>query len=135
MNPLKIEQTNVSPFINLNPSLGIYLLAGYSRPENVRDFYFPIINWLESFKKEQLEIKETGKTLNPINFDFKFIYFNSSSAKFLYDIVILLNEMQKAGLPININWHFDKDDDELREAGEELSDMAQVPFKFIEINS
>ena len=43
--------------------------------------------------------------------------------------------MQKAELPISINWHFDKDDDELREAGEELSDMAQVPFKFIEINS
>lgn len=135
MNPLKIEQTNVSPFVNLNSSLGIYILAGYSRPENVRDFYFPVISWLENFKNEQVELKKSGKVLDPINFDFKFIYFNSSSAKFLYDIVIMLNEMQKEQLPVNINWHFDKDDDELREAGEELSDMAQVPFKFIELNS
>lgn len=134
MNPLKIEQTNVSPFVNLNPGLGIYVLAGYSRPENVRDFYFPVITWLEDFKNELVATKQSGKTLSQINFDFKFIYFNSSSAKFLYDIVILLNEMQKADLPVSINWHYDKDDDELKEAGEELSDMAQVPFKFIEIN-
>lgn len=135
MNPLKIEQTNVSPFVNLDPSRGVFILGGYSRPENVRDFYFPIISWLDEFKNELIDLKNKGQLLSQFNFDFKFIYFNSSSAKFLYDIVILLNEMQKAELPISINWHFDKDDDELREAGEELSDMAQVPFKFIEINS
>lgn len=135
MNPLKIEQTNVSPFVNLDASLGVYILAGYSRPENVRDFYFPIINWLDEFKKTLVETKKSGKLLDPVNFDFKFIYFNSSSAKFLYDIVIMLNEMQKEELPVNINWYYDKDDDELREAGEELSDMAQVPFKFFEINA
>lgn len=135
MIPLKIEQTNVSPFVNFNTGLGIYTIAGYSRPENVRDFYYPVVEWLDKFKSELLVQKNEGKTINPINFDFKFIYFNSSSAKFLYDIVIILNEMQKVGLPVNINWHFDKDDDELREAGEELSDMAQVPFRFIEINS
>jgi len=135
MNPLKIEQTNVSPFVNFDTSLGTYILAGYSRPENVRDFYFPIINWLDEFKKTLIESKKAEKSIDPVNFDFKFIYFNSSSAKFLYDIVILLNDMQKEGLPININWYYDKDDDELREAGEELSDMAQVPFKFFEINA
>ncbi|MGE0077583.1 MAG: DUF1987 domain-containing protein [Bacteroidales bacterium] len=133
MNPLKIEQTNVSPFVHFNPKLEVYELAGYSRPENVRDFYFPVINWLDEFKNDQIARKNAGESLSTINFDFKFIYFNSSSAKFLYDIVIILNEMQKLELPININWHYDKDDDELREAGEELSDMAQVPFKFIEI--
>lgn len=134
MNPLKIEQTNVSPLVNFNPTLGIYVMAGYSRPENVRDFYMPIIDWLSEFKDSLCQSKNKGEMLNHIDFDFKFIYFNSSSAKFLYDIVIILNEMQKLSLPISINWHFDKEDDELREAGEELSDMAQVPFKFIEIN-
>ncbi|MCB8965119.1 MAG: DUF1987 domain-containing protein [Bacteroidales bacterium] len=134
MNPLKIEQTNVSPLVNFNPTLGIYVMAGYSRPENVRDFYMPIIDWLSEFKDSLCQSKNKGEMLSHIDFDFKFIYFNSSSAKFLYDIVIILNEMQKLSLPISINWHFDKEDDELREAGEELSDMAQVPFKFIEIN-
>lgn len=133
MNPLKIEQTNVSPFVNFDPSLGTYILAGYSRPENVRDFYFPIVSWLDEFKNELITLQNSGNSLSPINFDFKFVYFNSSSAKFLYDIVIILNEMQKLNLPVSINWYFDKDDDELREAGEELSDMAQVPFRFIEI--
>lgn len=133
MSPLKVEQTNVSPFINFNPALGIFVLAGYSRPENVRDFYFPVVSWLDDFKSELVDAKRLGESISPINFDFKFIYFNSSSAKFLYDIVILLNEMQRAELPVSINWFFDKDDDELREAGEELSDMAQVPFKFIEV--
>ena len=69
--------------------------------------------------------------IQPIEFQFKLVYFNSSSAKFLYDIIIILNQIQKAKVPLNINWYYDKDDSELREAGEDLSELAQVPFNFV----
>ncbi|MGD9976468.1 MAG: DUF1987 domain-containing protein [Bacteroidales bacterium] len=134
MNSLKIEQTNASPLINFDLESRMFLISGYSRPENVRDFYYPIVEWLDNFKTEQVAAKQAGENIPPLNFDFKFIYFNSSSAKFLYDIIILLDEMQRAGINVAINWHYDKDDDGLREAGEELSDMAQITFRFIENN-
>ncbi len=131
MTSLVLEQSNTTPQVNFNPEEGVLSLSGYSRPENVRDFYTPIISWLEDFKKEITEKISLGKPINPMEFQFKLIYFNSSSAKFLYDIVILLNEIQKYNVPLSINWYYDKEDSELREAGEELSELSQVKFNFI----
>ncbi len=133
MEPLKKEGTNISPRVSFDNTTRILELSGYSRPENVRDFYMPLLQWIEDFRDSILKSK-TEAEIEPITFKFKFIYFNSSSAKFIYDIILLLSNIQKEGIPIKIYWHFDEDDDELREAGEELSEMAHVPFFFVEIN-
>jgi len=42
--------------------------------------------------------------------------------------------MQKSDIPLKIYWYFDEDDDELREAGEELSEMSSVPFHYVEVS-
>jgi hypothetical protein len=97
----------------------------------VRDFYFPLIQWLDELNNWIKNNKSLNVEVEPFTFKFKLIYFNSSSAKFIYDIIILLNGFQKEGFSIKIYWYFDEDDDELREAGEELSDMANVPFYYI----
>lgn len=106
-------------------------ISGYSRPENVRIFYEPVLNWLETFKSNLLDKMKSEERIEPISFNFKLIYFNSSSAKFLYDVVIILNEIQLFDIPLSINWYYDKEDSELREAGEDLSELAQVRFNFI----
>jgi hypothetical protein len=133
MNALSVEPTTISPQVIFDADKGVFTISGYSRPENVRDFYSPILSWLESFRNLIFQQQLEGKHISPIVFNFNLIYFNSSSAKFLYDIVILLNEIQQKGIDLTINWHYSKDDSELREAGEDLSDMAQVPFVFIEL--
>ncbi|MEW5845945.1 MAG: DUF1987 domain-containing protein [Bacteroidota bacterium] len=131
MNPLVLKSSNATPQIDFNPSVNILTISGYSRPENVRDFYIPILDWLDSYSKELLEKNSKGENIQPIEFQFKLVYFNSSSAKFLYDIIISLNQIQNAGIPLTINWYYDKEDSELREAGEDLSELAQVPFNFV----
>lgn len=131
MTSLVLEQSNTTPQVNFNPEEGVLSLSGYSRPENVRDFYSPIISWLEDLKKEVTEKISQGKSIKPIEFQFKLIYFNSSSAKFLYDILIILNEFQQANVPLTISWFYDKEDSELREAGEDLSELSQVKLNFI----
>jgi hypothetical protein len=132
MKSLHINGTAVSPMVDFNLETRVLEISGYSRPENVRDFYFPLIEWLDELAKLMI----SNKTLNPdidlFSFKFKFVYFNSSSAKFIYDIIILLNGFQNDGFPLKIYWYFDEEDDELREAGEELSDMANVPFYYVE---
>ncbi|MHC1703769.1 MAG: DUF1987 domain-containing protein [Tenuifilaceae bacterium] len=132
MKPLTIEGTNVSPKVLFEPETKSLEISGYSRPENVRDFYFPLIQWIDEFDSFLANAKQLSTEIEPISFKFKFIYFNSSSAKFIYDIIIMLNGIQQRGVPLKIYWYFDEDDDELREAGEELSDMANVPFLFVE---
>ncbi|HBI80696.1 MAG TPA: hypothetical protein DDY04_01775 [Bacteroidales bacterium] len=131
MNPLILQASSSTPYIDFNPNENRLTISGYSRPENVRDFYIPILDWLENYRNELKDKKEKEEQIQPIEFDFKFVYFNSSSAKFLYDIIILLNQIQKDGIPLTINWYYDKDDSEFREAGEDLSELAQVTFNFV----
>jgi len=132
MKSLHITGTAVSPTVDFNLETRVLEISGYSRPENVRDFYFPLIQWLDDLNTFQANNRKLNIDLEPYSFKFKFVYFNSSSAKFIYDIIILLNGFQKDGFPLKIYWYFDADDDELREAGEELSDMANVPFSYVE---
>lgn len=132
MKPLQINGTTVSPSVFFDPDTKVFEIGGYSRPENVRDFYFPLIQWIDEFDSFLANAKALSTAIEPISFKFKFIYFNSSSAKFIYDIIIMLNNIQQTGIPLKIYWYYDEDDDELREAGEELSDMANVPFSFVE---
>jgi len=132
MESLHINGTLVSPTVDFNLEARVLEISGYSRPENVRDFYFPLIQWLDELNNSLSINKSVNIDIEPFTFKFKFVYFNSSSAKFIYDIIIMLNGFQNDGLPLKIYWYYDEDDDELREAGEELSDMANVSFSYVE---
>ncbi len=132
MKSFIINETSVSPAVDFNLETRVLELSGYSRPENVRDFYFPLIQWLDELNTVQMKNRSMNIDIEQFTFKFKFVYFNSSSAKFIYDIIIMLNGFQKDGFPIKIYWFYDSDDDELRESGEELSDMANVPFFYVE---
>jgi len=133
MKSLHITGTSVSPTIDFNLETRVLEISGYSRPENVRDFYFPLIQWLDDLNNSLTINKTINTDIEPFTFKFRLIYFNSSSAKFIYDIIIMLNGFQNDGFPLKIYWYYDEDDDELREAGEELSDMANVPFLYVEV--
>ncbi|HCT29166.1 MAG TPA: hypothetical protein DIW31_00160 [Bacteroidales bacterium] len=132
MKSYSVNGTLVSPAVDFNIETRVLEISGYSRPENVRDFYFPLIQWLDDLNVFLVNNRSLNVSIEPFTFKFKFIYFNSSSAKFIYDIIIMLNNFQKDGFPMKIYWYYDADDDELREAGEELSDMANVPFFYVE---
>jgi len=132
MKSYYVSGTPVSPTVDFNIDTRVLEISGYSRPENVRDFYFPIIQWLDELNTFLVNNRSMNTSIEPFTFNFKFIYFNSSSAKFIYDIIIMLNSFQKDGFPLKLYWYYDADDDELREAGEELSDMANVPFFYVE---
>ncbi|NQU80780.1 MAG: DUF1987 domain-containing protein [Bacteroidetes bacterium] len=133
MEPLIILATKVTPGIILDPYNDNFEISGISRPENVREFYFPVINWLNEFEKEVLDkkvIKFDKK--HPLNFNLKMNYFNSSSAKFLYDVMSELVRFHKKGHVIRILWYFEKEDEDMKYAGEEMSELLEVPFQFIE---
>lgn len=136
MESLIIEETDKTPRIILDPYNDNYEISGNSRPENVREFYDPVISWLIEFEKEVLDkkvIKFNKK--HPLNLNLKMNYFNSSSAKFLYDVMSKLVKFHKKGHIIRILWYFEVDDEDMKCAGEEMSELLDVPFQFIETPS
>lgn len=132
MDPLIIKETLATPKVNFNIKDNECEIKGCSRPEDVRDFYGPIIEWLKTFKSAiNDELKTTYTSENPIIFKFKFDYFNSSSAKFILDILVFINEIHNEGLHMKIDWYYDENDDDMKEVGEELSEVVDFPFHYV----
>ena len=133
MEPLIILATKVTPGIILDAYNDNFEISGISRPENVREFYYPVINWLHEFENEVLDKKVLKfDKKHPLNFNLKMNYFNSSSAKFLYDVMSELVRFHKKGHIIRILWHFEVEDEDMKYAGDEMSELLDVPFQFIE---
>ncbi|MCD6200758.1 MAG: DUF1987 domain-containing protein [Bacteroidales bacterium] len=133
MTPLIIEATSNAPEIFFDPDKRHFSISGVSRPEDVRSFYYPVLEWLDQFRLKEVETGHLsfGKD-DPLNIHIKLKYFNSSSAKFLYDIFMSFGELSNTGQVVHIFWHYDAGDDDMLEAGEEMSEIAELPFEYVE---
>jgi hypothetical protein len=133
MKPLIIPPTEFAPKFYFNPNENIFEISGFSRPEDVAATYMPVINYLKDYELNYIdntEISEKSLTLS-----LKMKYFNSSSSKYLLDIIIFLISLTKKGLNLKIEWYYDKGDDTIKEAGEDINDIAEFPFTFIEVKN
>lgn len=131
MQKLYIEPTKATPEIHLSPDENIFLIRGNSSPEDVRSLYYPVIEWIKIFVDNVIEGGHRSYTRdNPLRFQTDLTYFNSSSAKFFFDIIIELKRLVTANIPVVIEWLYDSDDPEQKEAGEDLSYMAGMEFTF-----
>ena len=131
MKSLFIEETEFTPKVWFRPEYSVFEISGFSRPENVSAFYNPILEYLEQYEKEVLDhLSFVSGTLLKIQFRLK--YFNSASSKFLLDIINTIIEFEDKGLKLIIEWYYDEGDDTILEAGEDLSDIADIPFHYIE---
>ena len=61
-------------------------------------------------------------------------YFNTASSKIILDILMRLENLHNDGkTKVTVEWHHDEDDEDMQEAGEEYSEIVEVPFKFVAI--
>lgn len=132
MKGLNIPATDKSPKVFFDTENYLFEMQGNSRPENVRDFYFPIIYKIRKhFEKiiDKKQVEEFNK--RSFKFNFKLDYFNSSSAKFISDILVLIKDFTDAGLNFKVYWYFTDGDEDMKEVGEDFSEMISFPFHFI----
>ncbi len=122
MEKLKKEGTEDSPGVILDPGNKIMEISGRSLPEDVATFYEPILSWLEEYAKEPDEVTV---------FTFKLDYFNTATSKVLLDILVIFEEMIEKGHSVNVRWFYDEEDEDMKAAGEEYSEMVDVPFEMI----
>lgn len=129
MRKLIIDQTTNSPKVILDPENKIYEISGESRPHDVREFYDKILTWMDDFS---LELIKADDKKEPVLFIFNFAYFNSSSGKLIVDICKVLARLQSRGMNVSINWHYEKDDVDMMEVGQEISRIVKFPFEYTE---
>jgi hypothetical protein len=68
---------------------------------------------------------------SPLKFSTDLIYFNSSSAKFLYDIYLELKRLIPSGIPFVIEWFYDEGDIDIKEAGSDIALLVGMEFSYI----
>ncbi|MFO7853297.1 MAG: DUF1987 domain-containing protein [Bacteroidota bacterium] len=132
MENLYIPPSEVMPEITLSHKDNIFRIRGCSRPENVREMYEPVLTWLSDYKKKLITGRSIYTENNPLIFQLYLEYFNSSTVKFLFDIIMIMKSLEEEGIPIAIHWFYDPEDPDSREAGEDLAGLAEIGFKYIE---
>jgi hypothetical protein len=132
MHKLFIPSTPSSPEINFSPEENIFRISGRSSPEDVRAMYYPVLEWVRSFTASIIDKDNKKYTAeNPLKFQADLIYFNSSSAKFLYDIFMELKRLIPSGTHVVIEWYYEEEDLDLKEAGYDIALLAEMDFTFI----
>lgn len=131
MHKLQISQTISTPEIFFSPGENIFFIRGNSSPEDVRKLYYPIIEWIKTFTRDVLDgAYKTFNNKTPVEFHIDLSYFNSSSAKFLFDILMELKKLPEAGYPLNVNWFYDEEDSDMKEAGSDISLLVGMEFTY-----
>ena len=124
MENLVIEGSPKTPTIKFNPEEGKLLIQGRSIPENSIDFYKPLVDILEEY---------AGNVKPATRVDIVLEYFNTSSSKCILDVFKKLEKINEAGGGVAINWHYEEDDEDMLEAGEDYQAIINIPFKIVEI--
>ena len=118
---LNVEASARTPEIRLSD--GRLEIKGECYPEDVADFAGSIMPTILSSLEESQEFKVY----------IKLFYFNSSTAKFLYDFFENLDDAAHSGKSIVVNWLYEPDDDSMQEAGEDFAeDMENLEFNLLE---
>jgi len=124
MEPILIEGSPKTPTVKFDASEGIIEIKGRSIPENSIEFYKPLVDWLEEYKKDPLSMTKVNIQLE---------YFNTSSSKCILDVFKKLEAIHKAKHNVEVNWYYEEDDEDMLEAGEDYESIIRIPFKMIEI--
>ena len=123
MAPLVINSTEDTPEVIFDPETGKFSITGTSIPENARKFYDQILAWNDEYLKDP-----NADT----SISFKLKYFNTASTKYLFDMMVQLKTLIANDKTLVFNWFFEKDDDDMFEAGQGFSKMLRYPFNFVQ---
>ena len=124
MANINLEGTAKTPVVSFNDTTGLLELKGRSIPENSIEFYKPLIEWVDKYARDP----KPSTTLHV-----QLEYFNTSSSKCILDLFKKLEGVRSSGNEVTVLWHYELDDEDMLEAGEDYQAIINIPFKMIQI--
>ena len=124
MDSFNLLPTNETPEVSLNASKGLFTFKGKSYPENVNEFYEPILRYIQEYTLQPQE-----KT----TLEFNWLYFNTATSKIIVKLILELKAVKANGKHFQIRWLCKANDDLMLEKGEEFKDLLDVDFSIIHV--
>jgi hypothetical protein len=132
MNRLHIDRTQNTPEITFSPDDNYFMIRGSSSPEDVRALYYPVIDWIRTFAEEIISGTNSNySSEKALIFQTDLDYFNSSSAKFFFDIFTELKKLAENDVRVLVEWFYDEEDTDQRDAGGDIATLVEMEFSFI----
>ena len=119
MNKLSIEAQDNTPSVILDKENSLIEIKGYSFPDDAYAFYDQIIEWFKEYVKDP-------NTHTKVVFDFKYV--NSTSSKYINDILKKLDGINSEGKTASVDWLFDVDDEDIQQLGSTLKEFHALPI-------
>ncbi|MCR9249564.1 MAG: DUF1987 domain-containing protein [bacterium] len=119
---MEILSTRVTPYIRIDEHLSELEISGISNPRDSQDFYQPILSSIINFVPKR----------SHINVSFHLEYANTASYKWLFLICKQLSNFLSKGYKIQATWHYDLEDDDMKQLGEEFAILSGLQFSFHE---
>ena len=124
MESIRIEKTPKSPLFVLTD--GYVRLSGRSIPQNARQLYKICIDWVDQYV--QSPARET-------KVDLYFEYIDTSSIRCVVDILTKLSHIPvNSQNRIEMNWYYERDDDDSYDLGAYIQAHLKVPFNIIALD-
>lgn len=124
MKDLVILPSKQNPDLQFIASTGELSISGQSLPENVVLLYDAVLNWVDEYSNNP-----APKTV----LTFKMRYYNTATSRMFFSLIKKMNNMFKNGKSVEIQWVYQKDDEDMLDAGEYFRDLVDLPFKFISV--
>jgi hypothetical protein len=118
--PLKIKPTTDLPLVILDSKQNTFSISGRVLPEDGNKFFEPILSWIS-------EYVETPN--NSTEFHFMLDYYNSSTARMITKLIVMLEKIQEKEKNVKIVWEYSENDEVMLERGEELKSISYLPFE------
>ena len=121
MKRLELAASIHTPYVVFDPHEKVFLIEGKSFPEDSKHFYQSILDWLIEYKNQ----KPSSFVLT-INL----VYLSSSSIISVKQLLLIMTDYQKEGISVEIHWHYDEDDDDIKKTGEDYMRITNLNFIF-----
>ncbi|HTB07769.1 MAG TPA: DUF1987 domain-containing protein [Bacteroidia bacterium] len=119
METINIKATATTPAIKFDPKQGTLEIKGRSISENDTAFYKPVLDNIEQYAAKPNDLTKV---------DFMLEYISTASSKSILAILKFLEAIQHKGNKVTINWYYEEDDEDMRQAGEDFQTIVNLPF-------
>ena len=120
---LEKTKTTSTPYVLVEEEKGYMKMEGRCFHENIVTYFREINDWLDKYLKTDF-VKFT--------FDNEINYFNSSTTKLIYNMLLKMNEYSTDKNKVVVNWITTENNDIMIECGEDFQEeMGNLEFNII----
>ena len=121
---MEIEVSFKNPSVLFDANSGMLTIEGKSIPERTGEFYQPLLDWIEKYLSEDHKLTTVDLNLE---------YCNSSSTRYILDILEKFEAFAKKGNIVKVLWKYEEDDEDMHDLGQSYQESLELKIELVPV--